>query len=238
MSLTDHSFLLVGAAMSLELGIVLTFGTNLANGTTMLGILTASYSVGGIIGPLIATTLTARGVLWSRFYLITLGFALVNVFLATWSFWHHELEAQIATLPPASGNNNTLRTAGKFGTMQKAFKNKITLLSMFFLFVYQGAEVSVSGWVITYLITYRKGDPSSVGYVTAGFWAGITIGRLFLTKPLSRLGEKRSNYMLMVGAMIFESIVWAVPNVIGDAGLSLPPPNSNPILASSHLPCV
>jgi fucose permease len=41
----------------------------------------------------------------------------------------------------------------------------------------KGAEVAISGWVISFLVQMRAGDPSKVGYVTSGFWAGITIGR-------------------------------------------------------------
>ena len=33
---------------------------------------------------------------------------------------------------------------------------------------YQGSEVAISGWVISYLIHYRDGAPSKVGNVTAG----------------------------------------------------------------------
>lgn len=40
----------------------------------------------------------------------------------------------------------------------------------------QGAEVAISGWVISFLVQFRHGDPSKVGYVTSGFWAGITLG--------------------------------------------------------------
>jgi fucose permease len=39
---------------------------------------------------------------------------------------------------------------------------------------YQGGEVAISGWVISYLIQHRDGTPSQVGNVTSGFWAGIT----------------------------------------------------------------
>jgi fucose permease len=44
------------------------------------------------------------------------------------------------------------------------------------MFSYQGAEVAISGWVISFLIQFRHRDSSKVGYVTSGFWAGITLG--------------------------------------------------------------
>ena len=63
-------------------------------------------------------------------------------------------------------------------------KNRTTLLGALFIFFYQGAEVAISGWVISYLIQYRDGDPSQVGNVTSGFWGGIT-GERFRPAGLS-----------------------------------------------------
>ena len=70
---------------------------------------------------------------------------------------------------------------------------------------------------ISYLINYRGGDPAKVGYVTAGFWAGITLGRFTLTHVAHRVGEKRFVFAMGVGVIIFQLMAWFVPNVIGDA---------------------
>jgi len=56
----------------------------------------------------------------------------------------------------------------KMQQMKEALKNPATLAGALFIFAYQGAEVSTSGWVISFLISYRGGDPSKVGYVTSG----------------------------------------------------------------------
>lgn len=87
---------------------------------------------------------------------------------------------------------------------------------MFYSF-YQGAEVAISGWVISYLIHYRKGDPSQVGNVTSGFWGGITLGRFVLTHFAHKIGEKLAVVLLIVGAAVFQLLVWLVPNIIGNA---------------------
>jgi len=72
--------------------------------------------------------------------------------------------------------------------------------------------VSISGWVISFLIATRKGNPSSVGYVTAGFWGGITLGRFLLSHPAHKIGEKVFVYGMVVGGAIFELLVWQVPS--------------------------
>jgi fucose permease len=82
---------------------------------------------------------------------------------------------------------------------------------------YQGAEVSISGWVISYLIHHRKGDPSQVGNVTSGFWGGITVGRFVLTHFAHKMGERIAVVLLIIGAAAFQLLVWLVPNIIGDA---------------------
>ncbi|KAL8278776.1 hypothetical protein RQP46_008845 [Phenoliferia psychrophenolica] len=40
-------------------------------------------------------------------------------------------------------------------------------------------EVSMGGWIVTFIIDERDGGPSA-GYVATGFWGGITLGRAVL----------------------------------------------------------
>lgn len=103
------------------------------------------------------------------------------------------------------------------GLLKRAIGHRTTLLGALFIFAYQGAEVSISGWVISFLINYRNGDAAQVGYVTAGFWTGITLGRFLLVQPASKVGERVSVYALIVGAAAFQLLIWLVPNIIGNA---------------------
>jgi fucose permease len=82
---------------------------------------------------------------------------------------------------------------------------------------YQGSEVAISGWVISYLIQYRDGQPSKVGNVTAGFWGGITLGRFIIVPFAERVGLRLTSVCLIIGAAIFQSLVWAVPDIITNA---------------------
>ena len=77
--------------------------------------------------------------------------------------------------------------------------------------------MAISGWVISYLIHYRRGSPSQVGNVTSGFWGGITVGRFVLTHFAHKMGEKLAVILLIIGAAVFQLLVWVVPNIIGDA---------------------
>jgi fucose permease len=178
-------------------------------------------------GPLIATAMvTQGGLFWSRYYLLTLSVTIFNLAFAGWSFWNYEAESGQALLTtvqrtasrnPNSDAQNHTKEPGQFASLLKAFKTKTVILGALFIFAYQGAEVSISGWVISFLISTRHGNPSAVGYVTSGFWGGITLGRFLLSHPAHKIGEKLFVYGMVLGAAVLELLVWQVPNVIGDA---------------------
>lgn len=168
------------------------------------------------------------GLFWSRYYLLPLGVSVFNLAFAGWSFWHFEAESGAALLSnleiTASRTHDSTAQAPpqpnfkeQISNMKIAFKSKIVILGALFIFAYQGAEVSISGWVISFLIANRNGNPSKVGYVTAGFWAGITLGRFLLSHPAHKIGEKIFVYIMVCGAVVFELLVWQVPNIIGEA---------------------
>lgn len=85
-----------------------------------------------------------------------------------------------------------------------AIKNRTTLLDSLFIFTQKGAKASISGWIVSFLIAYRKSGPSHVGYVSAGFWAGITLGRFLLVYPSHQYGEKMAVILMIIGAIAFQ----------------------------------
>ncbi|KJR84350.1 uncharacterized protein SPSK_08689 [Sporothrix schenckii 1099-18] len=118
---------------------------------------------------------------------------------------------------PTTMRLRTQRATTRLKDMFTVPSSRVVLLGALFLFMYQGAEVSVAGWVTSFLIANRGGTEPKVGYVTAGFWAGITVGRFVLAVPAQRIGPRRAVYLLVVGSAVFELLVWFVPNVMGDA---------------------
>ena len=224
------SFFFSGLGMAWILALNNFFVANLAGSATLLGFFHGAYGIGGTIGPLIATGLVSNGRRWSTFYCIPLANVVVNIFFAFWSFRNYEtdsasplitaLERQVSqesNQPPSPPSNGPKASTS---TLRDALRNKTTLLGALFIFAYQGAEVSISGWVISFLLTYRNPSESSrisIGYVTAGFWAGITIGRFVLSHPCHKLGEKLAVFLLVLGAAACQLLVWLIPNIIGEA---------------------
>ena len=217
------SFFLLGVGLAFTLALNNVFCANLANSTTLLGYFHGSYGVGGTVGPLVATAIASRGQSWSRFYFISLGAAVTNVLFGYYTFRDYEIdfpahgqpvrplshapEPSTATSSSSPSNNN----------LKLALSNPTTILASLFIFAYQGAEVSISGWVISFLLARSPTPNPSLGYVTAGFWAGITLGRFLLSNLAQRVGEKRSIYLILPLTAAFQLLVWLLPNVIGEA---------------------
>jgi fucose permease len=137
------------------------------------------YGVGGTMGPLIATSFVRGGYHWSTFYFIPLGIAALCLGWCGWAFLGYEKDTTLHHSPETGGT-----PPSRFARSKKVFTSKPTIFGAMFIFAYQGAEVAISGWIVSFLVSYRGGDLSQVGYVTSGFWAGITLGKKTHTQML------------------------------------------------------
>lgn len=115
--------------------------------------------------------MVSHGILWSRFYFLLLGLRFCCVAFAAWAFYNYEEDSSTTLLTALEITaSRQAESESKRKELKLALQNKVTIFGALFIFSYQGAEVAVSGWIISYLINYRDGDPAKVGYVTAGFW--------------------------------------------------------------------
>lgn len=107
------------------------------------------------------------------------------------------------------------QTDSTISDLKLALKTPITWIVAVFVLFYQGSEVSLAGWIVTYLLDYRGGGVD-VGYVAAGFWGGLTLGRVVLTRPLHKyFGARRSVIVVSLLSILFVICTWVVPTVIG-----------------------
>jgi len=169
-----HSFFLLGYGAAINLALNNVYCANTHPPSVILGLAHGSYGVGGIIAPIIGTAIVSQGVLWSRFYFLCLGVRLCCITSAAFAFWSYQEDSEQPLMTAldvtASRQTATEEAVSKLKNLKLALKNRVTIFGALFIFAYQGAEVSISGWFISYLIKYRSGDPAKVGYVTAGFW--------------------------------------------------------------------
>jgi len=215
------AYLFLGLGYALNLAINNVFCANLRGSTVVLGAAQGSYGIGGIVAPIIATLMVSHGILWSRFFFLAFGVRLMVLCGAPliWRGYESEPTSQFSNSleAVASRQRSELGEPTRWQLLKRAIRHKVTLSGALFIFAYQGAEVSISGWVISYLINYRGGVPAQVGYVTSGFWGGITVGRFVLSHAAPHVGERLFVYILVAGSIGLQLLVWFIPNVIGDA---------------------
>ncbi|KAI0298683.1 major facilitator superfamily domain-containing protein [Multifurca ochricompacta] len=165
------------------------------NAATKMGILHAAYGVGALASPLVATQF-AQLHRWSFHYLTSLGVATLNTVFLVCVFKFKTQDECLAEIGQAAEE----KEKDSDSQYKEMFKLKALHLLAFFILVYVGVEVTIGGWIVTYIIQVRHGGPSS-GYISAGFFGGLTAGRVFL---------------LWVNKSL-ELVVWLVPSLIGSA---------------------
>ncbi|KAJ0329705.1 hypothetical protein COL922a_012761 [Colletotrichum nupharicola] len=165
---------------------------NMDRANEVLGFLHAFYGAGGVLSPLIATTMIDKGKLgWWTFYYVLLGMAVIELVWCTSAFWtqtgavYRETIAQANAASPTGSGNSTMRAA-----LFKRPYARVSWLCAVFLLAYVGFEVSLGGWIVQFMIQVRKANPFDSGMTSVGFWLGITLGRALLGFVTPKLGVK------------------------------------------------
>ncbi|GJN87089.1 hypothetical protein Rhopal_000034-T1 [Rhodotorula paludigena] len=230
------------------------FFATLPKAEKRLSFLHGVYGLGGAVCPLAATAFASSGILFSRFYAISLGMSVINIAVLTYAFkfnyrtegvdavstatsseatraeQEHGLElnaiGSAAALEPRSGETSgeihagaaaPIKTGGWNSTSMRAARHRITWTCAPFIMLYVGAEVSMGGWIVTFLMENRSGG-ADAGYVATGFWLGIMVGRI-ISIPLNlRVGEKRIIYLYIIAALALETGSISIIAAIGQVG--------------------
>ena len=186
----------------------------------------------GAVAPIIATAIISSGAIFTRFYIFMICLRLATGMFASWAFWGMERDSERfhrSHTRPATGmgpENGTemqveepeTAAASKRQVVLQSLKERATIIGALFIFAYQGAEVTNSGWITSFLVDFRHADASSTGYVPSGFWAGIAVGRLLLSYIAFRyVGEVPFTYVVVFAALGLQIVCWLVPNVVGSA---------------------
>jgi hypothetical protein len=83
-------------------------------------------------------------------------------------------------------------TAHQSGSkMRRIVRTPAIWLMSAYILIYVGVEVTIGGWATSFLVDERGGDNSS-GYVSSGFFAGLTVGRVVLIPVTAWIGGWRS----------------------------------------------
>jgi len=193
-----------------------------------------AYGLGAAISPLIATAMVTKAdLLWYNFYYLMVSL----IFRASVPYFSSlgtradgiqvglgvaELILCIITFRKSTGAVYRAKNPGKHSEeghspTREALRNKITWLCAFFLLFYVGVEVSLGGWLVTFMLKVRHGEPFASGLVVTGFWLGLTFGRVTLGFVTGRIGEKIAIAGYLLICMGLELCFWLIPNFVASA---------------------
>ncbi|KAF8309134.1 MFS general substrate transporter, partial [Clavulina sp. PMI_390] len=176
------------------------------------------YGVGALISPFIATQF-AQMEHWAFMYLASLGVAAVTVFVLLAVF---RLRSQASILEDlgAGTKNDGIQTEGILRSQSGKEKElqgwdkyyaimrmPVVHLAALFIFTYAGVEVSLGSWSVTYLVKEKGGGPRT-GYVSSGYFGGLTIGRFSLIWLNQFLGERRAIFYYTSACIGLQISVW------------------------------
>ena len=78
-------------------------------------------------------------------------------------------------------------------------------------FFYMGAEVSIGGWLPTFLLNARGASPFAAGMALTGFWLSTVVGTLLLGFLGSKIGPRLVVFVCFGLILILQLVVWLVP---------------------------
>ncbi|KAI0261661.1 MFS general substrate transporter [Gloeopeniophorella convolvens] len=176
-----------------------------------LGLCHASYGFGAFCAPFSATHF-AHARHWSFHYLLSLGMAVLNTAMLSAVF---RFRTQDEIMVEAGQEPNEAETAqqSKYGQILRL--RIVNHLALFAL-IYVGVEVTLGGWIVTFIIRERQGGPNA-GYISSGFFGGLTFGRLALIWLNHKIGEQRALFIYAVICIALEITVWVVPSLVENA---------------------
>jgi len=185
-----------------------------ANLTFIIGIGSLGYAFSPILVPLIQ----AKGYSWNTVYLL---FGIMNAILL--------ILLAIAKFPNVKLNEDEKINVSKMGTL---LKNPIIITYSLGIFLYVGAEVGVSSYIITYMnkihgvgsdrslwdtgTLMQAAFPSVTALVVGLFWLFQSFGRLLIAPFMKIVGEKKIFIFHSLGTVISLAVA-----MLGNANTAL-----------------
>ncbi|KAH8829028.1 MFS general substrate transporter [Flagelloscypha sp. PMI_526] len=209
------SFAINGVGKSLQGALAIGYTAALKDSLKM-GVLEAGYGAGALIAPTVATH---EGLVL---------FGAIMIFFVFGNMSQDECLARAGQTPREPTASETTSSS----KMKQILKHRAVQMLSLCMLVYVGAEVTIGGWIVSYMQELRGGGDSA-GYISTGFFAGLTVGRIALLWVNNKVGENRVVYIYSVLCIGFvysvaqpktfselcrlELIVWFVPSFFGSA---------------------
>ncbi|MFT7597340.1 MAG: fucose permease [Acidimicrobiales bacterium] len=144
-------------------------------GQRVMHLLHASFGIGATLGPLLVASLVSAGVSWRLAY----GALAVSESLLLLSLF------TLADQRAAELDTDSLQSRAA----SAARPNLALAATLVYFGIYVGAEVSAGQWSYSILTNDRGLSGFVAGFAVAGYWFGLTVGRLALSALDHRLAE-------------------------------------------------
>ncbi|KAI0776201.1 MFS general substrate transporter [Trametes elegans] len=197
-------FFVVGMAFATQFGLCNAYFALLPKTLMWTCILHGIYGLGSFASPLVATAVVSRGVPYHFFYTTNVGLN-IPVFALAWFAFRdlHTLSQHSSDRGPAES-----QTVNVF---RATLSNRAVWTLAIFLMLYVGAEESLGGWIVSYILEVRKGSPEGASWVASCFYLGIALGRIFLPPLNMLMGERLAVLVYLLVAIALECVAWVVP---------------------------
>ncbi|OAA76310.1 Major facilitator superfamily domain, general substrate transporter [Akanthomyces lecanii RCEF 1005] len=179
---------------------------NMHQANELLGLVHGAYGLGATISPLIASAMVTKGHLqWYTFYYVMIGMVCCEFVAGMIAFAPHD-EASYRRKLAYDGEGKERITT------RHVLKQPLTWVVAVFLLGYVGVEVSLGGWIPTFMIKVRHAEPFLAGLSVTMFWLGLTLGRVILGFVTGRIGEKLAITVYILLSVGLQLLYWLVPN--------------------------
>lgn len=183
--------------------------TELDRPNELLGLLHAFYGLGAAVAPLVVSGMVDKaGLQWFQFYYIPLGLASAELISGVAAFW---------TDNGTAFRRKNANDKNEGGRTRASLKLRVTWTVAVFLLFYVGAEVALSGWVVTFMQRVRGAPAFDSSLTSTGFWLGVTVGRLVLGFITPKIGERWAITGYLLVGMALELVFWLVPQFLVSA---------------------
>ncbi|MEV0756662.1 MFS transporter [Streptosporangium sp. NPDC050280] len=223
--------LVVGYGTGVLESVLNAYLAELPSATTLLNRLHAFFGVGALLGPLLAAwTLTFLP--WTAVWLV-LALAclpLLAGFLIAYPRRTPDASvkpgAPASELPAKEGTpypDVPVPPAGPMGSepergglLTSVLRSPAVVLASVFLAVYVGLEISVGNWGFTFLVEEHAQTGLTAGYISSGYWLGLTLGRFLISPVATRMGLTAvgMTYACLVGVTASTVLTWVAPGVV------------------------
>ncbi|KZV82609.1 MFS general substrate transporter [Exidia glandulosa HHB12029] len=167
------------------------------------------------VSPLVATQFAKLPHRWSFHYMISCALAVCAAIATACVFRFKRQEELLDYGNRRDDGDETEEVDGK-NKYRQIFSMRVLHYLAFFMLLYVGIELTMGGWIVTFMLRERNGGSSS-GYVASGLYGGLMLGRVVLLPLNEKIGEQRAIFVYAAIAAALDIVVWRIRDLVGDA---------------------